>query len=86
MGFICFYIMIYLLFIFILYILLNIFYHVIFIPVFLSSLQAAVSLLLWGKEIVHKETVCGWRPSFSTNFNTLLRGASLQMPLRFLTL
>lgn len=68
MGFICF-ITIYFLFIFMIYILLNILYHVIFIPVFLSSLQAAVSQLLWGEEVLHKETVCGWRPAFSTNFN-----------------
>ena len=53
--------------------LLNIFYHMIFIPVFLFSLQAAVSLLLWGEEVVHKETVCGRRPFFPTNFNQILR-------------
>lgn len=72
MGFICL-IMIYLLFIFIIYMILNVVHHVIFIPVFLSSLQAAVSLLLCGEEVVHKETVCGWRPSFSTNFGWILR-------------
>ncbi|XP_078363533.1 uncharacterized protein LOC144647729 [Oculina patagonica] len=26
-----------------------------------------------GEEVVHKETVCGWRPSFSTNFSRILR-------------
>ena len=35
-------------------------------------LQAAVSLLFWGEEVVHKETVYGWRSSYSTNFNLIL--------------
>ena len=53
--------------------LLNLFYHMIFIPVFLSSRQTVVSLLLWGEEVVHKETGSGRCPSFLTNFNQVLR-------------
>ena len=66
------FITIHLLFIFITYVILYILACDIYSRFSISTAGNSITITV-GEEVIHKETVCGWHPSFSTNFNRILR-------------